>query len=83
MKISDHFKNIVYNTTNNILEFMNRYLWFYCKYGYGKIYDNEIVNLCKSSGCREYECFHYCYKYDVDVHFSYTYCYIFSIGVSI
>lgn len=83
MKISDHAKKIIRNNTNNIIEFTSRYLWIYCEYGYGKIYNGEIVNLCKSSGCREYKCFHYLYKGDIDIYYTYTYCYIFSIGVSI
>lgn len=56
---------IIYNNTNNIIEYIDKYTWTYCQFGSSKLTDNyEIVKRCirdhlnaynKCNGCKHFE----------------------------
>lgn len=49
--------NIIHYDTNNIIEFIDRYIWCYCKFGYSSIENNIISKDCVWDNKNNIRCF--------------------------
>lgn len=53
----DIIKNMIYENTSNIIEFIHKYMFFYCDYGYCIYHNNELKRYCILSHCDYINCY--------------------------